>query len=181
MLPVRSPAALELLRRNIAAHDNALTTGMFSTKYLCNLQEGQEFARLVAQMVMRPGFPGWRQMLARGATTLWESWRESNNTFSHNHPMFGSLVDWLAQSAWGVAVAPEAVAANQIVVRPQPPAGLTGASGSYRTPHGLVELGWWLERRRLHLSLVVPEGVRARVWVREKQRWIDVAHGRHQW
>jgi alpha-L-rhamnosidase len=33
-------------------------------------------------------------MLKNGATTLWEHWAGSDNTYSNNHPMFGSVSQW---------------------------------------------------------------------------------------
>ena len=44
------------------------------------------------------GFPGYRSMLDDGgATTLWESWFFSNDTFSHDHPMFSGAAPWLVE------------------------------------------------------------------------------------
>ena len=41
-------------------------------------------------------------MLDRGATTLWEHWQFSDDTFSHNHPMFGSVSQWLYNWPGGI-------------------------------------------------------------------------------
>jgi hypothetical protein len=42
----------------------------------------------------QPNIPGWGWMLKNGATTLWEHWAGSDNTYSNNHPMFGSVSQW---------------------------------------------------------------------------------------
>ena len=42
------------------------------------------------------------------ATTVWESWFFSDNTFSHNHPMFGSSEVWLIQAVLGIQPHPAA-------------------------------------------------------------------------
>jgi alpha-L-rhamnosidase len=38
-------------------------------------------------------------MLDRGATTLWETWKESDNVYSNCHPMFGSVDEWILKYA----------------------------------------------------------------------------------
>ena len=47
------------------------------------------------RLVLHKGFPGWLHMLERGATTLWETWKESDDRFSNCHPMFGSVDEWI--------------------------------------------------------------------------------------
>jgi len=37
----------------------------------------------------------WLHMVDRGATTLWETWKESDNIYSNCHPMFGSVDEWI--------------------------------------------------------------------------------------
>jgi len=49
-------------------------------------------------------------MLERGATTLWEHWEFSDDTYSHNHPMFGSVSEWLF--AWVAGIKPDPAASD---------------------------------------------------------------------
>ena len=50
---------------------------------------------IARRIVLHRGFPGWRHMLERGATTLWETWKESDDVYSNCHPMFGSVDEWI--------------------------------------------------------------------------------------
>ncbi len=50
---------------------------------------------IAEKIVLHKGFPGWLHMLDRGATTLWETWKESDNIYSNCHPMFGSVDEWI--------------------------------------------------------------------------------------
>ena len=52
-------------------------------------------ADLARSIVLHEGFPGWLYMLERGATTLWETWKESADVYSNCHPMFGSVDEWI--------------------------------------------------------------------------------------
>jgi alpha-L-rhamnosidase len=49
--------------------------------------------------VLHKGFPGWLHMIERGATTLWETWKESDDVYSNCHPMFGSVDEWILKYA----------------------------------------------------------------------------------
>jgi len=89
------PAAERRLVAAIEQKDYGPTTGIFSTRYM--LMYLSEHGRLdvARKIVLHKGFPGWLHMLERGATTLWETWKESDNTYSNCHPMFGSVDEWI--------------------------------------------------------------------------------------
>jgi len=71
------------------------TTGIFSTRYMLMYLSENGHVDLARKIVLHKGFPGWLHMIERGATTLWETWRESDNVFSNCHPMFGSVDEWI--------------------------------------------------------------------------------------
>lgn len=79
----------------VEAKGCAPTTGIFSTRYMLLALSENGRRDLARRIVLHRGFPGWMHMLDRGATTLWETWRESDNTFSNCHPMFGSVDEWI--------------------------------------------------------------------------------------
>ena len=88
-------AALARLVAAVEEKGCAPTTGIFSTRYMlmCLSENGR--ADLARRIVLHKGFPGWLHMLERGATTLWETWKESDNVYSNCHPMFGSVDEWI--------------------------------------------------------------------------------------
>ena len=61
---------------------------------------------LAEKVVLHRGFPGWLHMLDRGATTLWETWRESDDVYSNCHPMFGSVDEWILRFGMKPAYGP---------------------------------------------------------------------------
>lgn len=73
----------------------APTTGIFSTRYMLMYLSEHGRVDLARKIVLHKGYPGWLYMLERGATTLWETWKESSNVFSNCHPMFGSVDEWI--------------------------------------------------------------------------------------
>ena len=71
------------------------TTGIFSTRYMLMYLSEHGRVDVARKIVLHTGFPGWLHMLERGATTLWETWKESDNVYSNCHPMFGSVDEWI--------------------------------------------------------------------------------------
>ena len=73
----------------------APSTGIFSTRYMLMYLSEHGRRDLAERIVLHRGFPGWLHMIDRGATTLWETWKESDNVYSNCHPMFGSVDEWI--------------------------------------------------------------------------------------
>ncbi len=174
-------AALEILRQDIVAHGNALTTGIFGTKYLLEVLSTEGMEELAGELVARREYPSWGYMLDNGATTLWETWKASDNTYSQNHPMFGSVDEWLVKHALGITVPDDAVGCDRVVIHPKPVAGLTEAKGEYKSVKGLVSVDWKLSDGKMKLSVSLPQGVTAKVWLANEKKWVDAAAGRHAW
>jgi alpha-L-rhamnosidase len=158
-----SSLALEVLVQDIAAHDHHLTTGIFGTKYLLNALTGAGRADVAYDLVNQRTFPGWGYMLAQGATTLWEHWEFSDNTYSHNHPMFGSVSEWFYQALAGIKPAPDAVGFDQVIIAPQPVGDLQWAAASCDTVRGKIVSEWRRQPGRFTLHVRVPVGVEATV------------------
>jgi alpha-L-rhamnosidase len=174
-------AALEILRRDIEAHGGALTTGIFGTKYLLEVLSTEGLEGLAGQLVARREFPSWGYMLDCGATTLWETWKPSDNTYSQNHPMFGSVEEWFMKHALGITVPEDAVGCDRVVIRPKPVAGLTWAKGEYRSVKGPVKVDWKMPGGKMSLSVELPQGVTAKVWLTDEKKWVEVGAGKHAW
>ena len=96
LVPVEQiPAAEKALVAAVEAKGCAPTTGIFTTRYMLMYLSEHGRLDLAERIVRHRGFPGWMHMLDRGATTLWETWKESDNVYSNCHPMFGSVDEWL--------------------------------------------------------------------------------------
>ena len=126
-----------------SAHSGHLTTGIFGTKYMLDALSRYGRHDVAAEMVNKRDFPGWGHMIENGATTLWEHWEFSDNTFSHNHPMFGSVSEWMIKHVAGIRPADDAMGFNRIVIAPQTSgAGITWAKAHYDSVRGRVACDW---------------------------------------
>ena len=88
-------AAFRKLIEAVEVKGCAPHTGIFSTRYMLLALSENGRVDLARKIVLHEGFPGWMHMLKCGATTLWETWKESDNVFSNCHPMFGSVDEWI--------------------------------------------------------------------------------------
>lgn len=169
-------AALDHLVRDITqTHKGHLSTGIFGTKYMLRALTDLGRADVAYTVADQRTFPGWGHMLENGATTLWEHWAFSDNVYSHNHPMFGSVSEWFFRALAGINPDAGAEGFNRVVIRPQPVAGLDWAKGRYRSARGPVLSEWRKANGRLTLTVELPPGVSADVWV--PARPADVLEG----
>lgn len=173
------PRALDVLVRDIAAHDSHLTTGLFGTKYLLTVLSDAGRADVAYDIVNQRTFPGWGYMLERGATTLWEHWEFSDNVYSHNHPMFGSVSEWFIKTLAGIQPASTAVGFDQIIIKPEPVGDLKWVKGSYNSVRGKVVSEWERSGDRFQLRVAIPVGATGTVFVPSKNLAGVRESGRH--
>ena len=152
-------AAYGILRNDMIAHDYALSTGIFSTQYLLEVLTARGDAEIAGRVLTHKGFPGWYNMLDNGATTLWETWAQSDDIYSQNHPMFGSCAAWLMRGILGIRVAEDAVGCDKVSIEPHAVAGITWAKGHLDTPKGRISVSWCMENGRLKVEKSVPPGI----------------------
>lgn len=141
----------------------ALTTGIFGTRFVMEELSNGGRSDLAYALADRKNFPSWGWMLENDATTLWEHWEGSDNTFSHNHPMFGSVSGWFRRWLGGIQVAEDAVGADRILVRPQVVAGLDQVKCSHRTIRGLIESNWTARDGKQEFEIVIPPDTTAMI------------------
>jgi len=161
----RAEAFGNLVAKTSAAGGPSLTTGIFGTRYLLDALSRHGRADLAYDLVDRTSYPGWGYMLDRGATTLWEHWEFSDNTYSHNHPMFGSVSEWFFAWVAGIQPDPDAFGFDRIILRPQPVGGLTWAKAAMSTVRGEVRCEWRLHGGRFILTVAIPANTTATVFI----------------
>ena len=171
--------ALGVLVRDIEdAHAGHLTTGIFGTRFMLHTLADSGRADVAFRVVNQSTFPGWGYMLENGATTLWEHWEFSDNTYSHNHPMFGSVSEWFYRVLAGINAAPDAADFDKIVIQPHPVGDLNWVKASYDSVHGKVVSEWRREAGRFHLRVRVPVGATATVILPAKDGTLVTESGR---
>ncbi len=159
------PRALNFLLKDIDEHDSHLTTGIFGTRYMLELLSVWGHTETAYRIVNQTTFPGWGHMLENGATTLWEHWEFSDNTFSHNHPMFGSVSQWFYNWLGGIQAHPDAIGFDHIIIRPQIPKDLQWVNCSYDSVRGKITSHWRKTDRAVILDIELPANTTADVYL----------------
>jgi alpha-L-rhamnosidase len=149
-------------------HKGHLSTGIFGTKFMLEVLTNEGQAAVAYDIVNQPDMPGWGWMLKNGATTLWEHWAGSDNTYSNNHPMFGSVSQWFFNALGGIRPAPDAAGFDKILIAPQPVGDLTWVKSAYQSARGPVKSEWKKAGGKLELHVEVPVGATATVLVPAK-------------
>ena len=158
--PEEERAALDLLVKDVMETNGGhLTTGIFGTKYLLNVLSDRGRADVAYAVADVRTYPGWAHMLERGATTLWEHWAFSDNTFSHNHPMFGSISEWFTQFLAGIRPDPDAVGYDRVRIEPETVEKLQWANGHYDSVRGRILSEWRRYGETIRFRIVLPVGV----------------------
>jgi len=154
-----------LLNNITEKHKGHLSTGIFGTQFMLDELCSRGYGQTAYNIVNQRAYPGWGYMLENGATTLWEHWEFSDNTFSHNHPMFGSVSGWFFNWVAGIQPAPEAEGFDKIIIRPAVIGDLQWVKCRYDSVRGTIVSNWQKQGRKLVFDLQIPVNAEAIVYI----------------
>jgi len=137
-------------------HKGHVATGIFGTKYLLNMLSATSNNDVAYRMVDQKEFPGWGHMLENGATTLWETWAQSDNVYSQNHPMFGMVSEWFFKSLGGIEPSSRARGYDHFSIAPFMATDLDWVEAKYESVRGTISSRWKRENRKVTLHIEVP-------------------------
>ncbi len=137
-------------------HKGHVATGVFGTKYLLNMLSATSNNDVAYRMVDQKEFPGWGHMLENGATTLWETWAQSDNVYSQNHPMFGMVSEWFFKSLGGIEPSSRARGYDHFSIAPFMATDLDWVEAKYESVRGTISSRWKRENRKVTLHIEVP-------------------------
>lgn len=154
--------ALDSLLKALGDAPNGhFTTGIFGTKYILEALSQNGYSDLVFEIVNSPAFPGWGFMIDHGATTLWETWKESDDIYSNCHPMFGSVSGWFYRWIGGIRPMAAYPGFTKFTIAPTVPKQLSYSKCSYESPLGMIVSNWEKTGEKYTFLVAVPEGATA--------------------
>ena len=160
--PHEKKVAVDSLLRAVKEGINGhFTTGIFGTKYILESLSQNGYADKVYEIVNSKVFPGWGFMIDRGATTVWETWKESDNVYSNCHPMFGTVTEWFYRWLGGIRINKEVPGFSKFILGPNFPKGLNSVDCSYITPNGKFRSQWERSGNRVNLNIEIPKNCEA--------------------
>ena len=140
------------------------STGIFGTKYVLETLSEKVSPNAVYDIVNSTNYPGWGFMVDNGATTIWETWEESDNTYSNCHPMFGTITEWYYRWLGGIRPDPENPGFKEFILAPSTPEGLEFVNCTYHSPYGQIVSNWKKEQSgNFCYEMKIPEGSIAKV------------------
>ena len=158
-------AIAELVSDIEVTNQGHLTTGIFGTKYSLDVLSKCGQIETASKIVNQKSFPGWGHMIANGATTLWEHWEYSDNTYSHNHPMFGSVSEWFYKWVAGIQADQSAVGFDKIVIRPQIISNVNWSKAEYISVNGIIQTDWERHNHLFKLNVTIPFNCSAKIYL----------------
>jgi alpha-L-rhamnosidase len=159
----KEAAVDRLLLEIYKKHNGHLSTGIFATKFMFDFFRQENRNDVSYSVANQRTFPGWGNMIANGATTLYENWVYPDIVDSQNHPMFGSISEWFYRSLLGINSTSPGFRTFEI--KPQPAGDLTWAKGHYDSQIGRIESSWIVEGTQFNLNVTVPANSKARIYV----------------
>lgn len=154
-------AVFAVFLKAIGKWDGHIASGIFGVPAILEVLRQNNRNDIAYEMVTKKDFPGWGHMLESGATTLWETWKYSDNVYSQNHPMFGSVGEWFYQSLAGIN--PMAPGFSKIRIKPQPAGNLTWVNCTYRSVNGPIVSNWKKEGNTFELRVTIPVNATASI------------------
>ena len=149
------------IKKEPAGHFN---TGIFGTKYILETASKNISPSFVFNIVNSKAYPGWGFMVDNGATTLWETWKESDNVYSNNHPMFGSVSEWFYRWLGGIRPNPNHPGFEKFVLSPSVPNSLDYVKTEHESPYGTIVSNWKKEKSGGYLyEMTIPKNTTAEV------------------
>lgn len=147
---------LAALKNGQSEHFN---TGIFGTKYILEALSKSGNSNAVFDVVNSTSFPGWGFMMESGATTIWETWKESDNTYSNCHPMFGTVTEWFYRWLGGIQPDPNSPGFEQFTLSPYIPNKLEYVNCKYNSPKGEIVSSWKKSgTNQITFDLEIPGG-----------------------
>ncbi len=157
------PGVVATIVDDIRARDGHLNTGIIGTKYLWPTLVNEGYVDLAFQMVTKKTYPGYGYWLENGSTTLLEQWDGDN---SHNHQMFGSVVEYFYKYLAGIQSPMEGKTTRgyrHVNLQPFVPEGLTFVEASVETVSGTIKSSWNRTPDLFQYQISVPPNCTATV------------------
>jgi alpha-L-rhamnosidase len=152
---------VENLVADIRARGNHLNTGALGTSVLLRALTEHGYPDVAYAVATQRTYPSWGYWFDNGADTMWEMWPLDSR--SRDHYFQGTVVQWLYENVAGLR--PGDAGYQRFTVKPDARVGVNWAQTSIRTVRGLVSVAWNLVGSTVHLTVVVPVGSVAEVFV----------------
>ena len=130
--------------------------GFTGTRHIFQALAENGFIDDAVEMIVQPEYPGFGNIVRRGASTLWESWNGMN---SRNHIIRGYVSAFMYRYLAGIS--PAAPGFRKIRLAPQFARQLDWVRAEYETPQGMLRSAWERDGGKVVCRFEIPAGAEA--------------------
>ncbi len=175
----------DALIRDIRARDTHLNTGIMGVRYLFETLSKLGYGETALELMHQDTYPGFGDLIRRGATTLWESWGETGHDRIHgprslNHPMMGGYDNWFYNTLAGIQPDPTHPGFRHFFLKPHPIQGLDRLKAHYDCPFGTIVSEWDTRNGKRKWKITVPRETRATAVLPYTNEVRQLAAGSHE-
>ena len=166
LVPAERAAAVvaNLIEDIRVRHNGHLTTGIIGTAALENALPRCGQAEVMAELMSQTTFPSWGEQIAKGATTVWESWNgDPEEELSLNMKMFCSTEVFFYRTLAGIRLTSPGYRTSAI--SPKVVGGVSEVEAVVKTQSGAVAVAWQRDTGEFNMQVTVPVNTTAEVGV----------------
>lgn len=156
-----APKAFERLLDDLASTKYAISCGEVGHPAILHVLAAHGRSDLIAKIHLQTDKPGYAFQLAKGLTTLAESW--DAQPISLNHFMLGQLLEWMYAELAGIKPDPAHPGFQYAVIAPHPVADVGWTKASYDSCHGLYKVSWLQAQGEFTVDVTIPANCHATV------------------
>lgn len=162
--PAERSEAYTRLLEFIESREDHLDTGYYGARYIFHVLADFGDADLAFRMITRTDYPSYGNWIARGATTLWESFfSENENGSSLNHHFWGDISAWYLKTITGIRVNPQENDIKRVDIAPKFIEALDNAEGYYDSVCGRISVKWQRDGGDIKLNIEIPDGIHGNI------------------
>lgn len=162
--PNEKLAAFKILLDRIEENDNHIDTGILGARVIFHVLTAFEYSDLAYEMITMPTAPSYGEWVARGETSLPESFASNPIRLdSGNHHFFGDISNWFIQCIAGIHLNPYLDNVNEVDIKPHFIEKLTEAKAYHEAPAGKISVEWKRERDCILLRVSVPDRMKGKI------------------
>ncbi|MBQ1553618.1 MAG: family 78 glycoside hydrolase catalytic domain [Clostridia bacterium] len=171
--------AFRVLLRLIDEKDGTFDCGMIGLRVIFRVLGDHGRTDKAWEMIMNRSFPGYANLIERGATSLWESFMpDINATGSFNHHFLGDVSAFFMSYIAGIRVNPRFTDPTRIDVMPCFIDSLTRASAKFSSPLAGAQVRWERSGADVVLDVKTEDGAHGSVLAPDGYFFKDTEGGR---
>ena len=150
---------LEQLKSRIEADNYHLTSGMLGLQYVYRVLFENDLGEYAYKLITAKGQPSFSYWFENGATTLWETWEDTNRTDSRNHHMLSGVLAWFFKGFLGLSPSIANPGYKKIELKPCFAKELNYCEGNVSTTCGIIFARWERKGNEIEYRVTIPQGI----------------------